>query len=152
MAANLDEQLGLRLQEEHKTLIQLGRVVKEQIATMPTANVGPWLDGLRVAFGRMQAHIARAIEMKERDGYLAAMLKEQPTLAKQVDAVKHEHGQLLRLAEGIRDALAATRPDDHMLLADACTRITRFMETADQHDQRENMIALFAFNQDLGGD
>jgi len=39
-----------------------------------------------------------------------------------------------------------------MLLADACTRITRFMETADQHDQRENMIALFAFNQDLGGD
>jgi hypothetical protein len=37
-----------------------------------------------------------------------------------------------------------------VLVADACARLQRFMAVVGQHEQRESMIVLFAFNQDLG--
>ena len=151
MGANLDEQLGLRLQEEHKTLMQLTQVLKEHIAVMPSANLGPWFHGLRIAFDRLYAHIERCMTMKEKDGYLEVILKERPSLSKQVAVIKSEHGQLLKMGAAIRNDLTATRPEDHMIVADACARVQRFMAVVDQHEQRENMLVLFALNQDLGG-
>jgi hemerythrin-like domain-containing protein len=150
MGSNLDEDVGSRLQEEHRALVQLSQVLKEHIAGMPSVNIGPWLNGLRIAFDRLHAHIQRCIAMKEKDGYLETILKERPTLAQQVEAIKAEHGQLLRMSEGIRNDLAATRPEDRVLVADACARVQRFMAIVAQHEQRENMIVMFAFNQDLG--
>ncbi len=151
MATNLDEQLGLRLQEEHKALQQLSRVLKQHIANQPSANMGPWIEGLRAAFDRLHVHIERGIEMKTKDGYLVTILNERPTLARQVESVQHEHGQLLRMSQGLRNDLAAIRPEDNLLVVDACTRVQRFMTVVAQHEQRENMIVMFAFNQDLGG-
>ena len=152
MASNVDEQqLGLRLQEEHKALQQLSRVLKQHIANQPSANMGPWIEGLRAAFDRLHVHIERNIEMKTRDGYLETILNERPTLARQVEAVRNEHGQLLRMGQGLRNDLAAIRPQDNLLVAEACLRVQRFMNVVAQHEQRENMIVMFAFNQDLGG-
>jgi hemerythrin-like domain-containing protein len=152
MATNLDEQVGLRLQDEHKALLKLSQVLKEHIAAQPSANLTPWLQGLRVAFDRLYAHIERCIAMKTKDGYLETMLKIRPTLARRVESIKSEHGQLLRMGEGIRNDLAALRPEEQVLVTDACARVQRFMAVLDQHEQRENMIVMFAFNQDLGGD
>jgi hemerythrin-like domain-containing protein len=150
MGANWDDELGLRLQEEHKALLQLSQILKEHIAQQPSVNIGAWLDGMRVAFDRLHAHVERCIEMKTKDGYLETILKERPTLAKQVESIKAEHGQLLRMATSIRNDLAATRPEDRLLAGDACARVQRFMAIVAQHEQRENMIVMFAFNQDLG--
>jgi hemerythrin-like domain-containing protein len=150
MATNLDEQVGLRLQEEHKALQQLSRMLKQHIANQPNANVGPWLEGLRAAFDRLHVHIERGIEMKTKDGYLETILNERPTLARQVESVKNEHGQLLRMSQGLRNDLAAIRPEDNLLVTEACRRIERFMTIVAQHEQRENMLVMFAFNQDLG--
>lgn len=150
MASNLEEELGLRLQEEHKALLQLSQVLKSHIAAMPSANTAPWLGGLRVAFDRLHAHIQRCIAMKEKDGYLETILKERPALAKQVESIKSEHGQLIRMGDGIRNDLASTRPEDRVLVDDMCARVERYMTIVAQHEQRENMIVMFAFNQDLG--
>lgn len=150
MGPNLDDELAMRLQEEHKALAKLSQVLKEHIAAMPSVNFGAWLDGLRTAFDRLHAHIQRCIEMKVKDGYLETILKERPTLGRQVEGIKAEHGQILRMSEAIRNDLAGTRPEDRLLVADACARVQRFMAVVGQHEQRENMIVMFAFNQDLG--
>ncbi len=150
MAAEMDEQLALRLQEEHKALHELGQILREHIAATPTVESGQWLDGLRTAFDRLHAHIQRCIEMKSKDGYLETILNERPTLAVQVEAIKAEHGQLLKMADWIRNELASMRPEDRLLIADASARVQRFVAVVNQHEQRENMIVLFAFNQDLG--
>ncbi len=150
MVSNIDEDLGQRLQEEHKALVQLSQLLKEHIAAMPDVSIGGWLDGLRTAFERLHAHIQRTITMKEKDGYLETILKERPTLASQVESLKCEHAQLLRMGDGIRNDLAATRPEDRLLVADSCARVQRFIAIVGQHEQRENMIVMFAFNQDLG--
>lgn len=150
MASNLEEELGLRLQEEHKALLQLSHVLKTHIAAMPTAKLGQWLAGLRAAFDRLNAHVQRCIAMKEKDGYLETILRDRPALTRQVEAIKSEHGQLVRMGDGIRDDLASTRPEDRVLVDDMCARVERYMTVVAQHEQRENMIVMFAFNQDLG--
>jgi hemerythrin-like domain-containing protein len=148
--ANLDEEPGLRLQAEHKALVQLSQMVRGHIAAMPGLNVAAWLEGLRVAFDRLHAHIERCIQMKEKDGYLRVIVREHPALARQIEAVQNEHGQVLRLGDGIRNDLATARPEDRLLVSDLCARVQRFMAVVDQHEQRENMIVLFACNQDFG--
>ncbi len=150
MAANREEELALRLQEEHRALQQLGQVLKEHIAAMPSVNLAQWLEGLRIAFERLHAHLQRSLAMKEKDGYLETITQLHPALSRQVEAVQKEHGQLLRVGFGIRNDLAAVRPDEGLLIADACARVQRYIAVLEQHEQRENMIVLFAFNQDLG--
>lgn len=150
MAANIDEELGQRLQEEHKALLQLSQMLKAHIASAPSSDPARWLDGLRVAFDRLHAHIARCIAMKEHDGYLGTILREAPALARQVEAIRAEHGQLLRLGAGVRTDLATVRPADRLVIDDLCARVERLLAVITQHEQRENMIVLFALNQDLG--
>jgi hemerythrin-like domain-containing protein len=152
MVANWDEELGRRMQEEHKSLHQLTQMLKEHIASTPTSESAKWLDGLRAGFDRLYAHVKKTIQMKEQDGYLETILRERPTLAKQVASIKAENGQLLRMAEAIRVELSDSTPQDRLLVADACARIQRYMAVVGQHEQRENMIVLFAFNQELGSD
>ena len=117
MGPEMDEDLARRLQEEHKALIALSQVLKEHIAATPTADSGQWVEGLRTAFDRLHSHITRCIEMKVKDGYLETILKERPTLATQVASIKAEHGQLLRMADGIRNELAGVQSPPYSRLA-----------------------------------
>ena len=150
MASNIDEELGHRLQDEHKALLQLSQMLNTHIAALPGGDTVQWLGGLRVAYDRLYTHVERCITMKEKDGYLGTILRDHPTLARQVEAIRGEHSQLLRMGDNLRKELAAIRPADRVLIDDICARVQRFMAVVTQHEQRENMIVLFAFNQDLG--
>lgn len=152
MAGHWDEEVGRRMQEEHKALHQLTQLLKEHIATTPSGSSEDWLDGLRAGFDRLHAHVKRTISIKEQDGYLETILSEKPALAKQVEAIKAENSQLLRMADGIGTDLGELKPTERLLVADACARIQRYLAVVAQHEQRENMIVLFAYNQDLGSD
>ncbi len=150
MASAWDEEPAKRMQAEHRAFQQLSQVLREHIAVLPAAPNAQWIDGLRAGFERLHAHIQRTIAIKEKDGYLQSMLRERPTLSRQVEAIRGEHGQLLHMADAIQAELAQVRSDDRVLIADLCARIQRFMAVVGQHEQRESMIVLFAFNQDLG--
>ncbi len=152
MPAAWDEQLGERLREERNALVQLGQVLRSHLAAPPRTGDQHWLDALRAGFDRLYAHVARTISMKEQDGYLEAILRHAPTLSRQVASMRAENAQLLRLADGLRRDLAAIAPPDRLLLADAGERIVRLLDLLKQHEQRENMAVLVAFNQDLGSD
>ncbi len=152
MAQSREEELALRVQEEHRALNQLCQVLREHIASAGLSYSAAWLAGLRAGFERLHAHFQRWVEIKERDGYLETALSFRPTLARQVAAIKAEHGQLLQIAEAIRATLDGVRPEERLVLTDACDRIERFMGLMRQHEQRENMLVLFACNQDLGSD
>ena len=150
--SQMEEELGLRLQEEHKALLQLCQVLREHIAAQPATITPAWLEGLRIAFERLHAHLQRSIGMKEKDGYLAAVVRMRPALVRRVEAIKRDNAQLLRMGFGIRNDLAAAHAEENVLVADLCARVLRYLGVVNEQEQRENMIVLFAFNQDLGGD
>ena len=39
--------------------------------------------------------------LEESDGYMASVLERRPTLAPQVDELKHEHAELARIMDGV---------------------------------------------------
>ncbi|MEW6249363.1 MAG: hypothetical protein AB1716_01855, partial [Planctomycetota bacterium] len=76
-----EDEVALRLQEEHRALQQLSQVLREHIAAMPSVNLSHWLEGLRIAFERLHAHIQRCFAMKESESYLGAVVGLRPTLS-----------------------------------------------------------------------
>lgn len=146
------ERLARFLREEQRLQAELSQVIRQHIVQMPQANLGEWLEGLRLAFERLREHLARTYAAKEADGYLRMVTQLRPTLSRQVEEIQREHSEILHMAVRILSDLAETKADQKLLVADANARIQRFLAVIAQHEQKENMITLLVFNQDLGSD
>lgn len=144
--------LAAWLRQEHEALVQLTDVLKRHIAAMPQADLTDWLHGLSAAFERLMFHLERNFAAQETGGYMENLLELRPTISRRVEALKREHGELLRMGQRIREDLRATRAEERLLVADASARILRFMAVVAQHEQREDTLTLLVFNEDLGGE
>ena len=147
-----DSDFAAWMQEEHKALAALTKVLRSHIAAVPEGALGTWLDSLKAGFGRLKAHLERNFDAQESEGYLSHLVESRPALAGQIERSKQEHAELRRLAERIAKELNEIRPAERLLVQDACARIEHFAAIVAQHEQRENMIAMFVFNEDIGGD
>lgn len=146
------QRLSEFLRKEHEIQRALAQVIKQHLIKMPEINAGEWLEGLRVAFQRLREHLTRSYTAKEADGYLKMVIELRPTLSKQVEAIRREHSEILHMAARILEDLSETRPDQYLLIADASARIQRFIAVVGQHEQKENMITLVVFSQDLSAE
>lgn len=145
-----DRELAEQVASEHRSVAELGRIIREHLAVVPERNRAAWLDGFRNAFGRLRSHLQQSLGARETNGYLDMVMERRPTLARQVEGLLGEHPQLLQVANRIHEELSAVTPEQGLLLGDLAARTLRFLAIAAQHDQRENMITLFACSQDIG--
>ena len=136
---------------QHTALLELSRVIREHIVKQPGVSSPDWLHGLREAVKRLKSHLAMNYDVKGSGGYLAHVLEVRPTLSKQVERIRHEHSEILRMIDWIDNELNQITPEDRLLIGDACARVQRFMAVVAQHDQREAMLTMLVFNQDIGG-
>ena len=144
------EQLASKMREEYKALRALMQTIKEHIAASPACESGRWLEGLQIAFDRLRAHLASVFQAQEAEGYMGHLLAIRPTLSAEIARLKHEHTELLKMADNVHGELCAIADDDRLLCADVCARIQRFMAVVNQHEQRENMITQLVLNEDQG--
>jgi hypothetical protein len=144
------EQLSDWMKREREILAELTKVLRQHIAVRPEANLGDWVRGLRAGFDRLVLHLQRHYAAKQEDGYLSLVLEQRPTLSKQVERLRLEHEQILHLGTQIQAELASMGAEQYLRVADACERVERFMSVAADHDQREIMITMFVFSQDMG--
>lgn len=143
-------ELSQWMRKERDTLIELNKVLRQHIAAKPDVNLDEWLQGLRVGFGRLQKHLERHFAAKEADGYLGMVIEQRPTLSGQVEQMRKEHDEILHLSEHIVRDLSEMQPENRVLQADICARVQRFMAVVADHDQREIMITMYVFSQDIG--
>jgi hemerythrin-like domain-containing protein len=143
-------ELSQWMRKERDALIELNKVLRQHIAAKPDVNLGEWLHGLRVGFGRLQKHLERHFAAKEEDGYLGMVIEQRPTLSGQVEQMRNEHDEILHLGEQILRDVAEVLPENRVLLADISARVQRFMAIVADHDQREIMITMYVFSQDIG--
>jgi hemerythrin-like domain-containing protein len=144
------EALAKWMQSEHQALQELNKLIRQHIADMPEINRADWLRGLTVAYERLRAHLQRHFAAKQEDGYLRAVVEMRPTLSTQVERMRREHDEILRMAEWILRDLSEVMPDNRLLIADIGVRIQRFMAVMAEHEQREVMITMYVFSQDIG--
>ena len=144
------EQLSEWMKQEREILGELTKLLRQHIAARPEVNLGEWVRGLRAAFDRLLMHIQRHYAAKQEDGYLSMVIEQRPTLSQQVERLRLEHEEILHMGTQIQEELASMTPEQYLRVADACARVLRFMAVAADHDQREIMITMYVFNQDMG--
>ena len=71
-------------------------------------------------------------------------------LAEEVSQLGHEHGEMIRIMDAIYTLLRESSAEDRLVIRDCCARIQDLLTYVEQHEQRENMLVLTVFTQDLG--
>ncbi len=142
--------LATWLVEEHHRAQELTALLHDQVQGVPRSGQDQWLIGLRGRFDHLRAHLQRHMALEERDGYLAAMVEERPTLAGEAERLRHEHRELTKVMTGIHQALQEAAANEGLVLRDCCARIASLLSYIEQHEARENALVLSAVTHDLG--
>lgn len=135
---------------EHKVTTELADRLRGHVCSIPRVDTTTWLDALRHHFGRFRVHLKKQMRAEEMDGFMQPVLDERPTLAREVDNIKHEHAELSHWLDEIHAELIDVVCDERLLLEDASDRIQNLLTAVRHHQDREELLVTFAFSQDLG--
>jgi hypothetical protein len=138
------------IQEEHAKVEELAHDLAELAVEPPASRRGVWLLELRERFERFRAHVIKHMAMEEEGGYMSEVLERRPTLTPEVQALRHEHGEIMRLLEFIHQSLETVTDEDRLIICDCCSRIRDVLSYGEQHVQRENLLVTSVFTQDIG--
>ncbi|MEE9295248.1 MAG: hemerythrin domain-containing protein [Phycisphaerae bacterium] len=139
------------MRDEHRVTRELIGEVTRVVGRASSANMPEWLDELRYYFSRLRAHLKKHMKAEEAGGYLEPVLELRPTLSPEVDRLKGEHIELALSLDQICDELERLEPDDKPSITDTCHRIQHLISAVRHHENREELLVTYAFNQDLGG-
>ena len=143
-------ELAAWLREERRILNELSKLIRGHVAQVAEKPPQRWLAELDVAFRRLCAHLRADFQSQENNGFFEELVLQRPGVERQIRQLRHEHDELLRLGEWIQRDIGQTRPDDRLIIADLCARVSRYLAIIAQHEQCEATLTLAVFNEDLG--
>ncbi len=138
------------MREEHDRVHDLALKLREAVAKIPRVNRGEWLTQLRERFEHLRAHLHKHMALEEQDGYLPTVATHRPTLSGEVDRLRHEHDEIVKIMEGIRRDMHELTENDPLLIRDCCRRLENLIGFIEHHEQDENLIVLSAFTDEIG--
>lgn len=142
--------LGQWMQSEYERVHELANRLREHIVSRPRGELTLWLKELSLRYDHFAAHVLRHLELEEEDGYLLPVLEQRPTLARQVEILRHEHDEIKQLIKNVGEAVHALKSSDSLLIRDCCTRIQVLLGHVERHGEHENHMVLYVFTQDMG--
>jgi hypothetical protein len=104
------------------------------------------LETLRTRLETTRAHIVEHFRFEEEDGYMDAVRKLEPRLARAVEQLAEEHRQLLDSLDALRREIA-TMPSANEAVA---AKVTSWVQKVQQHEARENHLVQDTFGLDIG--
>src|SRR5262249_47044408 len=111
-----------------------------------------WINELRQRFEPLRAHLLRHMALEEKGGYLAGVLESRPTLSKEVERLRQEHHDMLRIMEQLNGALREVTANNRLLARDCCARIKDLLGYLEEHQRQEDTIVVSAFSEDIGAE
>lgn len=140
----LAQDVARRMEEEHAIVDRLVRGLREWLAALPRSNFARWIDGARQRFDHFRAHLIRHFAEEERDGYMRLLAGVHPIVTAEVERLRREHGEMIRLLEAMHRDLQALTPEDRLLIQDAGGRMERFLAILEHHEHEEHLLAALA--------
>ncbi len=138
------------MRNEYDNVHELVAVLRAKISIEPRAHQQEWIEEVRRRFEHLRAHFVKHVALEEHEGYLKSVTARRPTLSPQVDKLRSEHNQIVRMMNDIHASLGHTGPDDHLLIADCRHRIEMLLSHLSQHEDRENLLITYVLTQDIG--
>ncbi|HUN82165.1 MAG TPA: hemerythrin domain-containing protein [Phycisphaerae bacterium] len=139
------------IQEEHARISELSDRLQERVAVVPKAAEAKWIEDVESAFAEFRLHVERHQSLEEEGGYMTGVLEKRPTLARVVEQLMHEHGEMRRIMEEIEQRLMELSPDDKLLIRDACHRIQALLQYMEHHARQEDLLLMSLFKDDGDG-
>lgn len=146
----VNSDLARTMREEHARVDELANRVRQIIAVIPWANLTTWLTELRERYEHLRAHLVHHMALEERDGYLLPVLRRRPGLSAQVDVLRAEHAEMLRILDSVHQAVQSLKPTDRLMIRDCCGRIELLLGCLEHHEDAENMLISTVFTDDIG--
>lgn len=144
------QKADLMLVAEHESLNCLMDELREVIAVVPRSGLAPWIERLRDRFAHFEAHFVKLMALEEHGEYLTPVLESRPTLTCEVNRLKHEHNEFLRLMESVRHQAQQLQESDFILARDWCCRVSRLLSYVEQHEHEEDLILIDGVSRDIG--
>jgi iron-sulfur cluster repair protein YtfE (RIC family) len=145
------QELARWIRDEHEVVRGLSERLQEKVAIIPQANRQKWIQELREAFDHLRAHLIKHFALEEQDGYMVPVVHRRPSLAREVERLAHEHGEVTRLLEGIHRAVHELMPENQLLIRDCARRLQNLLQYWERHESDENLLVITAFSEDIGG-
>ena len=142
--------LAFWLREEHLELARSTELLKEKTAFVPRLQQQRWLDEMRKEFEHFRQHMIKHQSLEERDGYMVSVVEHQPALNHEVMRLAHEHSEIHRMLDGIREDLKEITPDDRLMILDTCRRIQNLLQYIEHHEKDEDLLVTSLFGRDIG--
>jgi hemerythrin-like domain-containing protein len=143
-------ELARWIHEEHDRVEDMTQRLRQLVAAVPRIKREEWIVQLRGDFEHLRAHLVKHMALEERDGYFACVRQLRPALDAEVARLEHEHRELGQLMDGIQVALQQLTKDDLLLVRDVCARVTQLLNYVGHHEKDEQLLATYAFTQDIG--
>jgi hypothetical protein len=97
---------------------------------------------------RLTIEVRAHMEFEERDGYLAPVQQQMPTMSAAIEQLREEHPLLQsRLAQILTDA--RVEPGVYMFREEISPRLEQWLDSMRDHERRENLLVQEAFNTDV---
>ena len=142
--------IAKQCRDEHLKVDFLTTRLRDWAAVVPRTNLGAWIRETQDRFEHLRAHMIKHMALEENEGYMASVIERRPTLTPEVDRLRHEHTEFLRIMDGIHRAVSELTPEDRLLIRDCCRRIDNLVHYIEHHEDDENLLVTFVFTHDIG--
>ncbi len=144
------QEIAQWMRDEHARVHELANELREQVAVVPRANLGKWIADIREQYEHFRAHLVKHMALEERDGYLPSVTERRPTLAGEVERLKHEHVETIKIMDGIHEAVHQLTVEDRLLIRDCRDRIGDLLSYIEHHEEEEDLLITHVFTRDIG--
>lgn len=144
------EEIAQWMREEHKAVEELSQRLRDRVATVPRSGLKHWIEAAGAQLDDFQIHLNKHFGLEEAGGYLEAVVRRSPALSPQVDRLRHEHDEIVRILASIHRELVTLTDQDRILIEDCCCRVQNLLRYIKDHEEREDVIVVSVFTRDFG--
>ncbi len=139
------EDTAFWLRVEHEKVWEVASSLEEKIAIVPRIAEQWFINEVREAFDTFRTHMTKHQGLEETDGYMLPVVKRQPALSIEIERLAHEHGEIQKIMDLIREELNELSPKDPLLIRDSCHRIHDLLLYIEHHEKDENLLVTSTF-------
>jgi len=148
-----DKTIAEQMVVEHEILKHIDDGLRLAIGLKPEGNdFSRKLHTIHFTAMSLQRHLDHILKLEECDGYMDAVVKLSPQLARQVDTLRQEHDQFRTASHQVLHRLANVAPNDQTTFGNVCDEVLALLKKLEEHTKKEEKLVHETFGRDCGGE
>ena len=145
-----DVEIIRKVRKEHETLAGITAELEAAVESPASGNPGAWLEKVTDKFEHFRAHLIHRIALEEMGGFLNIVVERNPTLATQVEHLRHTHQGMIEAAGDTMSSLRKLNAAQGKAVDEAVLLVKMALSEVAAQEQAEALLVSFVFTQEIG--